>query len=266
MGKLFHNKSIVTIIAIIVCFVILFFAYRYRVNKAINAVNVPIAVKTLQGRDEITESDIKTVKVARSMITNNVILNKSDLVGKFVNYNTFVPEGSMFYKTAVVNWSQMPDSAWSGISNGNTIVSLAVNATSTFGNSIYPGDKIDLYYRNRTGGNDSKYFIGPLIKGIEVLAVKDEDGQHIFKKSAEQQNAIALIFSVPDNLHLLLRKAMYISGGEIIPVPRNSTYKPENDELEGSDYIINFINANSVDIEEDVKNDECNSNNNVLNN
>ena len=250
---MFKNKSMVTIISLSLCLIILFFAYRYRVNNAISAIPVPIATRTLNGRDPITEKDYKIVKVAASMITNNVITNTTYLSSdKYVNYNTMIPEGSMFYSNAVVDWKSMPDSTWAEINNNNTIVSIAVNARTTFGNSIYPGDTIDLYYQNRNASG--QLFIGKLIEGIKVLAVKDQNGQHIFKKSSEQRDAAALIFSVPEDLHLLLRRAGYITGGDIIPVPRNATYSNEEEKATvASDYIKNFINERSVDLRSDYE-------------
>lgn len=252
MGKLLKNKGVVTIVAIALCLAILFFAYRYRVNKAINAVSVPIATKTLESRKLIEEEDIRTVKVAYSMITANVLLNKEYIIGKYVNYNTFIPEGSLFYDSAVVTWNKMPDSTWSDIPEGYTIVSLAVNSQSTYGNSIYPNDKIDLYYQGSIG---SDRFVGKLIEGITVLAVKDDRGNHIFKKSAEQTNAAALIFAVPEHMHLLLRKAIYLNGS-IIPVPRNASYSADTSIYrESTSRIVEFINSKSHDLtpETDVK-------------
>ena len=194
-SKIFKNKSMVTLIAMIVCLAILYFAYNYRVNKAIQAVDVPIATRKIEAREEIKAEDIKTKKVASAMITENVIRRKEDLEGKYVNYNTFIPEGSLFYRSAVVTWDEMPDSSWNKIEDGNTIVSLAVNSTTTFGNSIYPGTVIDLYYKNYNA--EGKLFIGILIKDIKVLAVKDDAGNHIFTRSADQRQASALIFQGP---------------------------------------------------------------------
>ena len=252
MGKLFKNKGIVTIIAIALCLAILFFAYRYRVNKAINAISVPIAARKLEARKLIEEDDITTVKVAYSMITSNVIIQKEQLIGKYVNYNTFIPKGSLFFRSAVVTWASMPDSTWSEIPEGYTIVSLAVNSQSTYGNSIYPNDKIDLYYQGSMG---DKRFVGKLIEGITVLAVKDDKGNHIFKKSADQTNASALIFAVPEKMHLLLRKAIYLNGA-IIPVPRNADYNVDTSIYrESTNRIVEYINSLSHNLtpETDVK-------------
>ena len=235
-NKLFHNKSIVTLVSIVVCLAILFFAYRYRVNTAINAIDVPLATRRLEPREEITKDSFRTV-----------ITNKNNVIGKYVNYNTYIPEGSLFYSSAVVTWDHMPDSAWADIKEGYTVFSLSVDAGTTYGNSIFPGDKIDLYYQNQM---DGKIFIGPLITGIEVLAVKDENGSHIFKKSAEQTQAAELIFAVPDEMFSLINRANYISGSVIMPIPRNSSYNAET--VLGNAQIIDYINTNSKHLDPDV--------------
>ena len=248
IGKLFKNKQIVTIFSLIVCFAILVFAYRYRVNTAINAISVPVATKDLAARTEIDETCFEMKKVAQSMVSENVITNKAELLGnevtghKYVNYNTFIPEGSMFYESSITVWDNMPDSAWSNIQDGKTIFSLPVNPDDTNGNSIYPGDKIDIYLKGYKG---KKYFIGPLIKAIKVLAVKDDKGNHIFKKSAEQQSAAALIFEVDNKDFLFLQKAVAItSSDQIIPVLYNDKYDPE--QTVGQEDIIAYVKERSM--------------------
>ena len=164
-----------------------------------------------------------------------------------------IPAGSLFYSSALVEWSAMPDSAWSNIANDNTIVSLSVNTRTTYGNSIYPEDKIDIYYQNYD--SNGQLIIGKLIEGIQVLAVKDTKGTHIFKKSAAQKTAAALIFAVPEDYHLLLRKAKYV-GGDLIPVLRNANYNPETNI--SSTYLKEFILSQTMDIQPDAIEDNTN--------
>ena len=183
------------------------------------------------------------------MLTDNVITNAKDLLGdesanipsKYVNYNTFIPEGSLFYKSAVTTWENMPDSAWFDIEEGHTVFSLDINGTITYANSIFPGDKIDLYYSNY----DGKPFIGPLVKGIKVLAVKDKSNNHIFKRTPNQKEAKSLIFSVPDDEFLFLKRANAISSCKIIPVIRNADYKTNAEEEKGAEFIRSFVEKNS---------------------
>lgn len=267
--KILGNKGVVTIIAFAVCLLILFFAYNYRVNKAINAIEVPYALRDLSAREEIKEEDIGVVKVASSLVTETVIRSKTNLIGKYVNYNTKIPAGSLFYSPEVVTWESMPDSAWNNIYKNYTIVSLPVSDSTTYGNSIYPGDAIDLYYLTSDSG---KLVFGKLIEGITVLAVKDSSGNHIFKKGANQKSAAALIFAVPENLHLLLRKAMTISGSSsLVPVVKNANYNPGSTKVT-SEYLTNLILAQTkevpLDFVDDTTDDNTNndnSNNNDIN-
>ena len=264
--KFFKNKTVVSIIAIVACVAILFFFYNKRINDEIKPINVPFAKVEIPARTEITSDMIGNVKISSSMINKYVVTNQNDILGKFVNYNTKIPAGSLFYDSTLVNWEDMPDSAWSNIPNGHTIVSLPVNAQTTYGSSIYPGDKIDLYYQTYDSG---LLVVGRLISGINVLAVKDVQGGHIFKKSANQKEAAALIFSVPEDLHIFLRQAMYLDG-QVIPVPRNKNYNPDSTEISSedlkqliksqvvsSDDIIDKIdtNENSFDVNTDINSD-----------
>lgn len=255
LKRLFGNKGVVTIIAFIVCIVIILFAYKYRVDKEIQAVSVPYAKKKIDARTEITEDLVGTVKVASSMITSSVIKNKENVIGKYVNYNTFIPAGSLFYQENVVTWDHMPDSAWKDVPDGETIVSLPVNIDTTRGNTIFPGDTIDLYYEDNYQG---KYLNALLIKGIKVLAVKDQNGNHIFKRSAEQQNASALIFSVNEELHLLFRQAQ-ATGGTIIPVQRDKNYNAE--DVQVSEYVRSIIKSQVMDLEPDAVTTNTTTNN-----
>lgn len=246
------KKGVISIICAIICVGILFFAYRYRVNKKVAPVTVPYAVNELKSRTLITEKDVASVKVAKSMITENVIESEKDVIGKYVNYNTTIPKGSLFYKSAVVDWESMPDSSWSNIEDGNTVVSLSISGLVMFSNSIYPGAIIDLYYQTY---ENKKLVYGKLIENIKVLAVKDQNGKHVFEKTASQTSASAIIFSVPEDLNLLLRKATYLSGS-IVPVLRNSNYASsetnQNKTLVSSKYLKELILEQTIDVPVDV--------------
>lgn len=258
--SLMHNKNVVSIICGVICFVIIFFAYRERVNDKVKAISVPYALQTISARTKIEEKHIGTVKVASSMLTDNVVRYEKEILNKYVNYNTTIPKGSLFYKSSIVDWKDMPDSAWSNIAEGNTIVSLSVSGFTMFSNSIYPNAVIDLYYQTYADeGKDTKLVYGKLIENIKVLAVKDEDGNHIFTKDANQKSASAIIFSVNEDLNILLRKANYLSG-TVVPVLRNANYT--DDELNTnatsvtSKYIRTLIEEQTVMLSDDVVKDE----------
>lgn len=248
LKRLFGNKAVVTFIAMVVCVAIIAFAYTYRVDREIKAVSVPYAKVKIPARSEITEDMVGTVKVASSMVTETVITDKKQLIGKYVNYNTYIPAGSLFYSPEVVTWDKMPDSAWSKINNDYTIFSFPVTDDTTYGNSIFPGDKIDLYYYAWVNG---KLSYEKLIEGIEVLAVKDSSGKHIFKKSDEQRSAAALIFAVPEELHILLRQATMIRNNQLVPVPRGANYNPSTSISNVS--LRDYIKSQAREVPQDAE-------------
>jgi hypothetical protein len=138
----------------------------------------------------------------------------------------------------------MPDSAFSDIPDGYTVVSLPVTTETTYGNSIFPGNYIDLYF---VGHDDTgKLILGKLIESIEVLAVKDSSGKHVFENSSQLTTPSSLIFAVPEELHLLLRKASYLNG-DVLPVPRNASYSENPSATKvSSEYLRDFILSQTV--------------------
>ncbi|MBQ3141927.1 MAG: hypothetical protein IJB82_00250 [Bacilli bacterium] len=247
-NKFLKNKNTVTILCVIGACIILYIGYNYRINQATRPISVPYAKVEIQPRTLITEDMIGMIEVSSSVVTGNTATSIAQVIGMYSNYNTVIPAGSLFYTSTLVTWDDMPDSAWADIPDGYTVVSLPVDTETTMGNSIYPGNYIDLYYVDYD--DQGKLLLGKLIESIEVLSVKDGNGNYVFENSAELREPAYLIFSVPEELHLLLRKASYLSG-EIVPVQRNADYS-ENPSatIVSSEYLEDFILSQTVVIPE----------------
>lgn len=242
--KFLSNKNTVTIIGVLVGIAVLYFAYNWRVSEAIKIMKIPYAKQEIPARTLITEAMIDYIKVPQSMVTSNsnLISNSSGVIGKYVSYATTIPKNGLFYDELVMEANEMPDSAFADIPKNFTIYSLNVDLHKTYGNSIFPGNYIDLYFR-ATDDTTGKLIFGRMIKSIEVLAVKDSSGRHVFETTTEDRTPSELLFAVPDDFYLLLMKAQYINASvEILPVPRNAEYtaNPE-DTVVTSEYIQEFI-------------------------
>jgi hypothetical protein len=246
-NKLLKNKNAVTFLCVFAGVIVLWVGYNYRFNSAVNPVEVPYAITEIKPRTKIEDSMIGIVKIPGSMLTSGIVTTKESVIGKYVNYNTIIPAGSLFYKNVLVDWSDMPDSAWADIKDGYTVIALPVSVESTLGNSIRPGNVIDLYYAATE--SDGRLLLGKLIESIEVLAVKDSTGKNVFDDASNPGTPAYLVFAVSEELHLLLRKATYLSG-DIIPVQRNANYtnslKPPT---VSSEYIRDFILSQTVNLD-----------------
>lgn len=246
LKRFFTNKNTVTILGVLAGIVVLWFFYNYRVNQAINPQTVPIATRNILAREEITKDDITYVEVNSELLKKaKVITNANMLIGYYVNVGTSVPEGGMFYTSQVVEKKELPDSITDEIPEGYTLYQLKVDNNKTFANSIYPGNRIDLYLK---ASQDGKIIFGCFIKSIEVLAVRDSAGQDVFDSSSNRTPAW-LLFAVPNDMHQLLKSTDYISGMELLPIPRNRTYTAEAGETEyDSDYLISLVQSYTIPV------------------
>ena len=250
--KFLKNKNTITIIAVLLCLIILYYAYNYRIQRATNPISVPIANRQMEPRTLITSDMVGLVKVPKSMITANVITSSSQVIGKYVSEKAVIPNGSLFYAASLVEWDDIAVSIWADIPEGNTIVALPVTLESTYGNSIFPGNYIDLYFQSND--DTGKLIFGKFIESIKVLAVFDGQGNNVFEKTINVPQPKSLIFSVNEEYHLLLRKALFLSEN-IIPVPRNADYSlnPSPTAISSS-YLQNFILIKTINVsEEDLK-------------
>lgn len=97
--------------------------------------------------------------------------------------------------------------------------------------------------------------VGRLLENVKVLAVKDSSGRHVFETSDSDRVPSQIIFAVTPEIHLLLRKAEYITGVNIIIVPNNTSLKLDVNEEDvaitvKSETIKNYIEERSVYVDE----------------
>ncbi len=240
--KFLSNKNTITILGVLLGIVVLYLGYDWRVTKSIQPTQVPFCTATLVSGTKITEDHISYVSVPKETIASmtNMVTQVSEISGKLVSYDSKIPRNGFFFTENLITEEEMPDSIFSNIQDGFTIYNLKINNEKAFGNSIFPGDTIDLYMKDSM---EDLLVYGRFIKEIEVLAVKDADGKNVFADKENPTEAAFLLFAVPEKLFLLLKKAEFL-GVVIEPIVRNSSYSNSaspteltNEELESM--IIN---------------------------
>ena len=253
LKRFVKNKNTITIIGVIVIVGILYFAYTTQINNQVQPVKVPVATSTIQPRTLITEDMVKFIDVPRSTISDNVVTVSKNIIGKYSNYNTVIPEGSMFYSNVLATADEMPDSAFVDVKEGDIPYQFSVNMETTYGNSIFPGNKIDIYMKAEN--EQGQVMVGKLLENVEVLAVKDSEGNHVFENSVDNRTPSYLIFGVSDEIHLLLRKAEYLYSYsvELFPVPHGGSAPSEGDTKVSTQYLKDFINANTVNLPTEIE-------------
>ena len=121
-------------------------------------------------------------------------------------------------------------------------------------------DKVEKYRSiflkavNKITGNEvtadaDKIMLGKLVENVKVLAVKDASGQPVFANWDEQRTPAMIVFAVPEDMYILLKKAEYLRNYDttLIPVPTNESLsdKPGDVSISSED-LKNWINRVTV--------------------
>ena len=247
--NILRNKNFVTIFGVIAILGLLYWGYARQVKKAIAPIDVPVAAVTIQPRTEIIDEMIETISIPSIAVVENVYRSKTAIIGKYTAVNTVIPQGSMFYFQTIIDKSQLPDSSVIEVGEGKIPYLFSVNSESSFLNSIYPGSKIDLYMK--ANDDTGKVMIGKLLADLEVIAVKDSSGRDVFENTEEQRQSAYFVFGLEEDIHILIRKAKYLSsrGVELIPVPHGGQIESEGETIVSTEYLRDYINANTIVLE-----------------
>ncbi len=242
--KLLLNRNTVTILGVLAGVIALWFAYSITLDKAVKPTRVPVAVKDIPAGSIITKEDFEYVDINSDVLKKaSIITSSSQLINYYVNNNTSITKGSMFYISQVVKKDELVDRDLEIIPENYKIYWLSVDNTTTYANSIYPGDKIDLWLLTKVENN---YVYEPFITNIEVLSVKDSKGQNVFDVNSGRTPAV-LAFAVPNDIFVYLSKVGFLSGMKLYPVPinKNNADKDATTEISNKE-LQTLIDSKSI--------------------
>ena len=246
LNKFLKNKNTVTILGVIVCLVILYVGYTMRINAKTALVDVYYANQTIQPKTLITEEMVSKTSVPASFILGTYYKNYNDIVGKYSNYNTMISKGSLFYSDLLVEEENLPDAILYDVNEGERVVSFPVNMESTYGNSIMPGNKVDIYVK--LVNDRAQIVYGQFYEKVEILGVKDNAGKNVFENTDEVRTPAYAYFSLSEAKYLLFSSLQYIRDYyerydiEIVLVPNTVEYEAEDKTATEvtSDYLYDF--------------------------
>lgn len=264
--RMVKSKGFVTAACALLAVAVLLVGYNVRIKNVTKPVRVPVASQKLTTRHKITEEDINYVQIPQGALGGDYYYNTSDIVGKYVNVDTTVPTGSLFYKEAIVPASDLPDEALLNVKEGETLYYLTVNMLTSYTNSILPNRYIDIYISTKENG---KALVGKLIRNVKVLQVKTADGRNVFENSEESRTPYVIMFSLPESQHLLLRQITAINNFsiasensgfsriEIIPIPTTAYFKDGDEDVKpeiASEYLKELISSLAEEVPDSTDN------------
>jgi len=257
LKKLTLNKNTATVLGVVAGIMILYIAYTIRVNSAIKPVSVPYAREQISPGTQITSDYIGVRDVPPALLKGKVIKNTQQVLNKYSSIDTVIPKGSLFYESIVVEKEQVPKNVILDYPTGYVLYNMAVSTQSTYGNSMYPGNYIDIYLKavNKVASEEfmtsdaDKMMLGKLLENVKILEVKDAAGQAVFQDLDDKKTPAMVVFAVPEEYYILLKKAEYLSTYEstLIPVPTNESLKDKPGDLKlSSNTLKDWINKVTI--------------------
>ena len=242
--RFLKNKNTVTILGILIGAAALVGAYAYQINKKVKPKSVPVAASTIQPRTKITSDMIKYVDVPSAYISDNAITDSDEILKMYSNYNTVIPEGSMFFEESLSTPEKMPNYLLTKLKAGEFLVSYDLNDLGGVPYGVMPGSKIDLYMR--INSDQGSVQLGRFLENVEVLDVLDDSGYSVYEVSDGTRTPSKLIFGLQEDVFLLLFRANYLNV-QLIPVQHGTWIDDSQSVIKlSTEELVNYIKSNVV--------------------
>lgn len=243
------HKGLVSILITIMMGILCVFYYYETIAEVSELIEIPVASKSIGARMIITEDDIQMIRVPKCITFENVLMNKEDILGKYIKPYQSIARNSLFYEELIAMEEDMNDANLFSLKEGEVAMSLDVNIKTSYANSILVGHRIDLYFLGKVNINDDfnnqSIVHGEIVKNARVIAVKDEAGKSIESDSELESSVVVVALSQEDAHLVAVAKAM----GTVNPM---ISYDNINDSGSTSYFDIekikNIILGNSLDV------------------
>ena len=206
------------------------------INHELELVEVYVANNDLVARTYLDQDSIKLIKVPKAYLSDQVLIEKNDIVGNYVKLNTSIPKGSLVYQSSIESIDDAIDEPALLLNVNQAVFAIDVNISSTAGNSIQSGSKIDIY---GTIKNNRETIVDLLFKQVRVLSIKDKNGNEVDNKT--NQIPKIMLIAVDQNEIPILTKVIAI--GDITITPTSEFFSEDECILFESSILLGYLYA-----------------------
>lgn len=184
------------------------------VRKRMDLVDVVVVNKTFPQRHLIEAKDLTTLKTSRHLIPEDAILNKEDLIGKYIKMEHTLLKNQMIRKDNVESLSDAIDAPHLLLFENERIYSLKKDVVGSAGASLQRGSYVDVAKQHKREGE-----YGVIIENVRVVGVKDRHGVEV--EIGKVPHVILLAIDAQD-VNVMLETE---EEGKIVLLPRNVKYE-----------------------------------------
>lgn len=195
-------------------------------TKKVDLVDVYVANKDIYPRSELTNEDIRVIKIPKAYLDDKTIQKKEDIIGKYTEILGYIPQGSMFFKGMLYEKSTLPDYPSLLLKESQVSFAIQSDVMKSSGNTLTVGQKVDLYVT--IPRKDGPPIVDCLIKAIRITGIKDRNGLDVTHLKSTKIPYVVVI-AVNDQEIEYLKIAAKIGTVDLYGV--NATYQDDQECL-----------------------------------
>lgn len=211
-------KKILKIIipALFLCASLYFSLSAYLTYKE-DYVEVYVASHNISQRNRISDKDLELKKVPKQYLSNDIYLDKEDILNRYVKLSCLIPKGSFFYKGFLQE--EIKDLAHTLLREGEVNYDIYTGEVKVNTGSIDVGMYVDLYLS--VGNNHDKPESGLLIENCRITGLYDNQGKMIQSYDNDSRVMIVSLALQKEDVSYL-NKALMV--GSVSAIVNNTTY------------------------------------------
>lgn len=206
------------------------------IHNQLELVEVYVAKDELSARTFISENDIHKIKVPKAYLSEDAVLEKDQMLGKYVKIDASIPKGSLIYQSTIESLDESIDQPSLLLRNNQAVYAIDVSLTSTSGNTLQIGSKVDIYGTLKVG-RETK--VDLLFKQVRVISVKDKNGNEVDRKSNQMPKLLLVAF---DQIEIPLITKL-IAMGEITITPTAEFFSEDECVLNEQSLLLEILYA-----------------------
>ncbi len=148
-------------------------ALRINVNMKLDLRTAYVASHTILPRTQIRDSDITELKIPASYLQDRTLNDKAEIIGRYTDIQGMIPAGSPFYREMLKDESELPDSPYLQLKEGQSAYTMKTDL-ARLGGTLSPGQRVDIYATFEI--NREKPVTGCLLENVRIIAIKDHRG------------------------------------------------------------------------------------------
>ena len=193
----------INLICIILC---LYFSISAYVTYHEDYIKVPVASHQLFQRTRIEEEDIEMIEVPRAFLSDDVCLDREEVLGDYVKLSCCLAKGSLFYKGALEE--DIKDLSLTLLKENEVSYDLYTSEVKINTGNLSVNMCIDLYLSVK---QSDQTLSDLLISDCRIIGLYDTQGRSIKAYEADARVAIVSI-AVEEDYVALLNKALLIGN------------------------------------------------------